>query len=266
MIQLTDELIRTAFVKKGFDEKYFTLYKEDVIRRYNELQHACPDDEETPDKLSNVKESIRQADIYITFYIKELEKGHSESWASAYAENRISTEDETDLVKEAYDSVEDKEQREKDLDIFLKSISNDEIYRERYKLVISGRVPHKVASEYSRNYHYCIQEGKSETYAHGYANAISLIYDNYGSEVYAEAYEQAINHGMNHDQAHPFAKFLSDVCGGGTWWDTSKFLKDYHEDWQKEFYLYLANKDYKHYKNCDMPEDELNDLKDEIYK
>lgn len=261
MIQLTDELIRTTFVKTGFDEKYFPVYGEKVNRGYKELQNDFPDDEETPENESNVTESIHQADIYIAFYVEEIEKGHSKEWAASFADNRDSYDDIHETALEAYDSIKDKAQKDKDLDIFLKSISEDEIYIERYKLVISGREPHEAASDYSRNYHRCILEGKSESYAHGYANAISKNYSMYGSEVYAEAYEQAINHDLNQDQAHLFAKFLTDVCGGGTWWDTSKYLNQYHEDWQKEFYLYLANKDYKHY-----TEQELNDLRREIYK
>ena len=263
MIQLTDELIRTAFVKTGFDEKYFPVYKEKVNRGYKDLQSDLPDDEETPDNESNVMESLHLADLYIVFYVEEIEKGHSDCWAKSFADYRDSYDDIHETALEAYDSIKDKAQKEKDLDIFLKSISEDEIYRERYKLVISGREPHEAASEYSRNYHRCLQEGKSETYAHGYANAVSMDYD---GDIYAESYEKAINHGMNHDQAHLFAEFLSNVCGGGTWWDTSKYLKEYHEEWQKEFYLYIANMDYKHYKKCDMPEDELKDLRREIYK
>ena len=275
MIQLTDELIRTAFVKKGFDEKYFTLYKEDVIRRYNELQHACPDDEETPDKLSNVKESIRQADIYITFYIKEIEKGHSENWASAYAENRISTEDETDIVKEAYYSIEDKEKREKDLDIYINSLSDDIIFRERYKYLFHDGdfYPREKAAEYCEIYHRCINAGKSTIYSHAFANEANNYFDERGThytehfvDIHAEAVEQAIEHGMDEDLAYSFGECCSDVCANGSWWMTSNYLNEYHEDWQKEFFLYLANKDYKHYKKFDMPEDELNELRHEIYK
>ena len=275
MIQLTDELIRTAFVKKGFDEKYFTLYKEDVIRRYNELQHACPDDEETPDKLSNVKESIRQADIYITFYIKEIEKGHSENWASAYAENRISTADETDIVREAYYSIEDKEKREKDLDIYINSLSDDIIFRERYKYLFHDGdfYPREKAAEYCEIYHRCINAGKSTIYSHAFANEANNYFDERGThytehfvDIHAEAVEQAIEHGMDEDLAYSFGECCSDVCANGSWWMTSNYLNEYHEDWQKEFFLYLANKDYKHYKKCDMPGNELNELRHEIYK
>lgn len=261
MIQLTDDLIKDAFVKTGVDESFFPVYERKIKLAYDELQQDLPDDDDTPDEESNVFESIRQANNYIAYYVEEIEKGHSDSWAATFADYRDTCDNIHETALEAYDSIEDKAQKEKDLDIFLNSISEDEIYRERYKLVISGGVPHEAASEYSRNYHRCIQEGKSETYAHVYANAISMDYSMYGSEVYAEAYEQAINHDMSQDQANLFAEFLSDVCGGGTWWDTSKYLNQYHEDWQKEFYLYLANKDYKHY-----TKQELNDLRREIYK
>jgi hypothetical protein len=275
MIQLTDELIRTAFVKTGFDEKYFVLFKEDLIRRYNELQHDCPDDEETPENVSNIIESIRQSEIYITFFIQEIEKGHSENWASAYAENRISTEDETDIVKEAYYSIEDKEKREKDLDIYINSLSDDIIFRERYKYLFHDGdfYPREKAAEYCEIYHRCINAGKSTIYSHAFANEANNYFDERGThynehfvDIHAEAVEQAIEHNMNEGQAYSFGECCSDVCTNGSWWMTSNYLNEYHEDWQKEFFLYLANKDYKHYKKCDMPEDELNELRHEIYK
>lgn len=266
MIQLTDDLIRDAFLKTGVDEKFFPVYERVIKQAYNELQHDIPDDDETPDEESNVFSSIRRANNYIVYYVEEIEKGHSDCWAASFADNRDICDDIHETALEAYDSIQDENQKKKDLDIFLNSISEDKIYKDRYKLVISGRVPHEAASEYSRNYHRCIQEGKSETYAHGYANAISMDYDVFYCDIYAESYEQAMNHGMNHDQAYWFAECCSDACDQGFWLMIDEYLKNYHEDWQKEFYLNLANKDYKHYKKCDMSERDLNDLRHKIYK
>ena len=174
MIQLTDELIRTAFAKTGFDEKYFPVYEGKVKQAYNELQEDVPDDDETTEQESNVFGSIRQANDY---------------------------------------------------------------------------------------------------YAHAFANEANNYFDERGThytehfvDIHAEAVEQAIEHGMDEDLAYSFGECCSDVCANGSWWMTSNYLNEYHEDWQKELFLYLANKDYKHYKKCDMPEDELNELRHEIYK
>ena len=276
MIQLTEELISAAYSKTGFDEKYFPVYKEDVIRRYNELQHDFPDDEETPENASNVIKSVRQSDTYITFYIQEKDKGHSESWASVYAENRISTEDETDIVREAYYSIEDKEQREKDLDIYVNSLSDDVIFRDRYKYLFQDfdLHPREKAAEYCEIYHRCIKAGKSAIYAHAFANEANNYFDERGThynehfvDVHAEAVEQAIEHGMDEDQAYMFGDSCSELYANGCWWTgISDFLKQYHEDWQKEFFLYLYGKDYQHQHKREVPKSELNDLRREIYK
>ena len=267
MIQLTDDLIKDAFVKTGFDEKYFELYKDDVIRRYNKLQHDCPDDEETPDKVSNVIESIRQADIYITFYIKEAEKGHSESWASSYAENRISTEDETDLIKVAYNSVGDDEQKEKDLDIYVNSLSSDVIFRDRFKFLFlwSEEDVFEKAAAFTRAYHNCIQNGKSEFYAHGYGNAVNYIDGELYRGIYAVAFERARIQGMNEEEASLFGNDCYGIYANKSWWDFKEFLIKYHENWQKEFYLYLYGKDYLREHNRAVPESELDDLRHELY-
>ena len=88
MIQLTDELIRDAFLKTGFDEKYFPVYEEKVKQAYDERQEDEPDDDETTEQESNVFRSIRRANDYIAYYIEEIEKGHGDTWAASIAENR----------------------------------------------------------------------------------------------------------------------------------------------------------------------------------
>ena len=154
-------------------------------------------------------------------------------------------------------------------------MSEDPIFRARYKSLFHDRdfYSQEKAAEYCEIYHRCIKAGKSAIYAHAFANEVNNYFDERGShytehfvDIHAEAVEQAIEHGMDEGQAYSFGECCSDVCANGSWWMTSKYLNEYHEDWQKEFFLYLANKDYKHYKKCDMPEDELNELRHEIYK
>ena len=119
MIQLTDDLIKDAFVKTGVDESFFPVYERKIKQAYDELQQDSPDDEHTADEESNVFESIRQANNYIAYYTEEIEKGHSDCWAVSFAEYRDTCDDIHETALEAYDSIEDKAQKEKDLDIFL---------------------------------------------------------------------------------------------------------------------------------------------------
>lgn len=274
MIQLTDNLIRDAFLKTGVDEKFFPVYEREIKLAYDELQQDLPDDEETSDEESNVFSSIRLANDYIACYVEEIEKGHGDKWASSIADNRCE-EHEFYIIEEAYNSIEDKEQREQELDLYVNSLSGDPIFRERYKSLFHDYelYAHEKAEEYCEAYHYCINNGKSSIYAHAFANEVNNYFNDRGTDydehivdIHAEAVEQAIEQGMDEDRAYLFGECCSDVCANGSWWMTSDYLKEYQEDWQKEFFLYLANKDYKHYKKFDMPEDELNELRREIYK
>lgn len=275
MIQLTDELIRDAFLKTGFDEKYFPVYEEKVTQAYNELQEDDPDDDETTEKESNVMSSIRITDDYISFYVEEFEKGHSERWAVTFADTRCSEFNELYWIQEAYDSIDDKDQKEKDLDIHINSLSDDIIFRKRYKLLFHDGdfYPQEKAAEYCEIYHRCIKAGKSALYAHAFANEVNNYFNDRGTDydehivdIHAEAVEQAIEHGMDEDRAYCFGLSFSEICGCDSWWMTDDFLKDYHEDWQKEFYLYLYCKDYRFFHKHEVPEDELNDLRTELFR
>ena len=270
MIQLTDELIRTTFAKTGFDEKYFPVYEGKVKQAYNELQEDVPDDDETTEQESNVFGSIRQANDYIAYYVEEIEKGHGDTWAASIAENR-DIEDETDVVKDAYDSIEDKEKREKELDIYINSLSEDPIFRERYKSLFHDKdfFPQEKAAEYCEIYHRCIKAGKSALYAHAFANEVNNyihLEDGYSElyvDIHAEAVEQAIEHGMDEDRAYCFGLCCAETYANGYWLPGfTDYFDYYREDWQLDFFLYLYRKYHKH----DMPEDELYEIKRELSK
>jgi len=274
MIQLTDELIRTAFAKTGFDEKYFPVYEGKVKQACNELQEDVPDDDETTEQESNVFSSIRRANDYIAYYVEEIEKGHGDTWAASIAENR-GIEDEFYTVEEAYNSIENEDEREKELDIYINSLSEDPIFRERYKSLFHDfdLHPQEKASEYCEIFHRCINAGKSTICSHAFANEANNYFDERGThynehfvDIHAEAVEQAIEHGMDDDQAYSFGDSCSEACEQGFLLMANNYLKNYHEDRQKAFYLYLYGKDYLHRHNREVPECELNDLRRELYK
>ena len=174
MRQLTDNLIRDAFLKTGFDEKYFPVYEEKVKQAYGELQQDLPDDEETTDEESNVFSSIRRANDYIAYYVEEIEKGHGDTWSASIADNR-GIEDEFDTVQEAYNTIENEDEKEKELDIYINSLSEDPIFRERYKYLFQDfdLHPREKATEYCEIFHRCINSGKSTIYSHAFANDVN---------------------------------------------------------------------------------------------
>lgn len=272
MIQLTDDLIKDAFVKTGFDEKYFALYKEDVIRRYEEFQNDSPDDDETPEDKSNVTFSICNSNEYIAYYIEEIEKGHSEIWAAAFTDTRCIENLELLWVDEAYNSIENEELRKKELDIHINSLSDDIIFRERYKYLFRDfdLHPHEKAAEYCEIYHRCIKAGKSIIYAQAFANEANNYFNESGTsydeqiiDIHAEAVEQAIEHGMDEDRAYCFGLCCTETYANGYWLPGfTDYFDYYRENWQLDFFLYL----YRKYHEYDMPEDELYEIKRELSK
>lgn len=290
MIQLTDEFIKSSFEKLGLDEKFFPFFDKKSRDTYDSLQQDSPDDDEVPEEDSNVIMSLRLASTYTTIYAKEIEKGHSDKWATVFANNQYDPSNifnqlllnYNDIISEAYNSIDSNEEKERELDIHINSLSDDPIFAERYKSLFHDDIDFALekAKEYCFVYHRCIQEGKSEVYANAFANEINNYFvrlaplkafndsrKRFFIDIHAEAVEQAINHGMNKDDAYSFGNCCSKISVDNSWFepDTNEFLKDYHEDWQKEFYLYLANKDHKKRYRRDMPSFVVELLRNAVY-
>ena len=135
-MQLTDNIIHDSYLQLGLDDKYFPIYEEEVKRCYAELQDGCPDDEDTSDDDSNVMGSIQLSNQYIECYAGEIEKGHGEKWASVFTRNFVIGEKDDIVVYEALKAVEDKAEKEKELDIHAKSLNEDPIFQQRYKTLV----------------------------------------------------------------------------------------------------------------------------------
>ena len=111
MKQLTDNMIKNAFDELALDNKYFDKFKEVADYYYSELQRDCPDDDEDN---SNADESIRFSKEFMEYYVPEKEKGHCDTWADTYATSRCRREEEYRSYHNAYDAIEEKEDREKE--------------------------------------------------------------------------------------------------------------------------------------------------------
>lgn len=264
IIPLTDSLIRESFDKTDLSEKYYPVFSKEVYRCYESLQKDMPDDEETTYDDSNVKECLIAATEYTSIYSKEIEKGHCEAWALSFARNF--TKGESEAVRSALDSIDTEEERDRELNIHAESINPDPIFKKRYKEIIIDGIGNiaEQATEYAMTYHWCINNGKSQHYAHAYAD-VSMEYHERFCEIHAEAYEIAKLHGMSDDQAYQFGDACTKACDRGYFSYLKGFI-DYHkEDWQKEFYVYLMCKEYKDVHKSDMPAWEQEEIKKEIY-
>ena len=244
MKELTESIIKDFFLKTGVDEKYFPYYETELKKSFKAFREEYPydeneDDEERAEDEKMEKACIECANDYIRYYVEEREKGHSHNWANYYALGCVSGFDEYELIHDVLYKLEDKEEKDKELTIHAKSINKEPLFVERFKNMVEWGNPDisEKTEEYCCAYHKCIKEGKSEIYAHAYAEAVND--GSYHSDIYASAYEQGRFHGMNDSDSSLFAKCCTDAYTSGYFLDNIEFFSNFKEDWQKEYYLNL---------------------------
>lgn len=241
IFKLTDEIIREAFAKTGINIKYYSAYEAEVKRRYDSLQEDYPDDEESTVEDNNVFISLDLTNDYIPYYASEREKGHSHQWSHSYASDKVSGEKEYGCIQNALGEIASEKDKEKEFDIHVRSINEDPILVGRYKYLFR-EIPedfHKDAEDYCRLYHQCINNGKSENYAHAYADACNRGISEYCWDIQAQAYELAKTQGMDDDSASCFADCCGEVWANGLVLGLKSFMESYNEDWQRNFYIFM---------------------------
>ena len=267
MKDLTERVIKELFVKTGVEEKYFSYYEAELKRRHKAFREEYPYDENEDEEERAEDEKIEKACIecandYIRYYVEEREKGHGHKWAHFYALDSPSDDVEYRFIHGVLDKIDDEEKAE-ELTIHAKSINKDPIFVERFKYILENSNCNysEKAEEYCRAYHKCIEEGKSVTYAHAYADAVNNGFQRY-SGIYAEAYELAKNHGMKDDNAVSFAVYCKCAAENGLYSEIEieNLKKIYREKWQREFYLQLIEEEHK----TKLSEDDIISLKNRL--
>ena len=259
-MKLSDKLIHDAFVETGIDQKYYSHYETEVKRHYEYfLEEKEEESEEDIAKLS-----LKITNEYIAYYVAEIEKGHSHQWAHEYAQG-AGYESESFVVRSAFESLPE-EEREKELEIYAKSIDKSPIFVNRFMSLFKMRESDakENALIYSDAYHSCISNGKSEIYARAYAYAATKYSYIKFCEIYAEAYECAINHGMDDESAYLFGLDCKQAADCGCQNKLLDFKKMYKEEWQREFYLKLAKQKFEEEKEHPITESEFKELRDSI--
>ena len=181
---------------------------------------------------------------YPEIYAEQRKHGQSHKWSQAFTEAFSTYDDGREdklymCLMEAYDTIEDPE-REKELTIFFNHFSEDPVYNgicQRYFKEVESDVWLDLAREYAEEYHKCIAEGKSATYADAYADRATSRYPENDRIVYATAYEAALNHGYEPWKASSFADYFVEVnkygCPRGSY---SKSIINLDEEWQNNLY------------------------------
>ena len=238
---LTNAMIEEAFAKTGVDRKYFPQYEAEAKSYYEGLTKDqvfdVGDDEEDADEENYAEGSLDHADKYIRFYATEREKGHGHKWAHFYALGGISGDEVEYWINEV--QFDDIKEKDRELVIHAQSINDNPVFVERFKKLAEWRCSNisEKADEYCRAYHKCVEEGKSETYAHAYAEALND--DPSDCEIYADAYELAKNHDMNDSDASMFGDCCTKAYANGIFLGNKDFFYTFGEEWQKEYYLKL---------------------------
>ena len=205
---LSETMIRTSFEETGVDEKYYPIYDKIAKRYFEDLSKESYNEEENTEEDNYAISSLNLADEYITFYVNEAEKGHCEQWCDTIAEKG---EADYWAYHDAYDFIENEEEKEKELLIHAKSLSEDSVFVERYIYLFKEieENSYEMAKEYSKAFHKCIDNGKSQNYTHGYAYAVSEYhYLEAFCHIFAEAYEEAKEQGKNDEEAISLGKAL----------------------------------------------------------
>ena len=208
--QLTEAMIQTSFEETRIDEKYYPIYDKIAKRYFEDLSKEGSNEDGQTEEDNYAISSLNLADEYITYYAKEAEKGHCEQWCDTIADKG---EDDYWAYRDAYEFIENEEEKEKELLIHAKSLSEDPVFVERYIYLFKEQEENsnEMAKEYSKAFHKCIDNGKSQNYAHGYAYAVSENhYLEPFSHIFAEAYEEAKEQGKNDDEAIYWGRTLTN--------------------------------------------------------
>ena len=258
-VELTDTKIRDSFNKTGVSESYYSIYEAEAKRCYDSLMKDCPDDDD------NIEFSLNQTDDYIKYYVEEAEKGHCHKWCDSVAIdsiNSLTANDKHYIYHNAVNKMENDNDKERELEMHVNSLSKDPIFKERYKFLFREFPidPTEKAREYTSIYHDMISKGKSEVYAHAYADMADEDKP-FFCEIYAEAFELATQHGMDSSEAYCFGDYCTDAYAFGLWPEIDDFLKKYKETWQKEFYVKLICDEIRREENREISSSLLNDLR-----
>ena len=262
--QLTEAMIRNSFEKTRVDKKYFPIYDNIAKRFFEDLSNeGSGQDVQTEDDNYAVS-SLNLADEYIYYYVREAEKGHCEQWCETIADK---AGNDYWAYHDAYDFIDDEEEKERELSIHANSLSEDPVFVERYIYLFRDleENSYEMAEEYSKAFHKCIDNGKSQYYAQGYAYAVSENhYLELFCQIFAEAYEAAKEHGKIDAEAISFGEFCTDAYDHGLFLSLGDYLKQYHEDWQIEFYSKMICEDEEQDRNRALTEIEKNEIQEEI--
>lgn len=204
---LDAEKIKKIAIEKNYDEISFKEFVRfiDITLEKNLKCNSLEDDYENA--------ILEFVDRYMDSFTTEREKGFSVAWSKEYA-IQVLHENGEHAIANAYIAAEEHstEQAQADLKLYCIITQRDELFDKHFKYLLEIDVPNteipieKQAEEYSRIYKQQIENGKTEVFAHQYADLIAgKEFHQIYCEDYAFAYDKAIQEGKSAEYASTFA-------------------------------------------------------------
>lgn len=204
--KIDGELLCKAFTELNIDKEYFSLFAQRANECFADLESDCSE----PD---NDEYSINQAKEFIILYSTEMAKGHCHQWAYTFARNIF--EDKEVACREAYNAIEDPLLAATELTIHATSLNSNPRFIEYYKVAFLncyGSNTEQIALDYTVQFEKAIQDGKTEIYAHRFADLYAEDHWDINYCVkYAEKYDECITNGKDEE----YAKLYADKYGDG---------------------------------------------------
>ena len=217
-VKHTEDDLKKIYLNNEYDETYFHYFIYHYNNCFSQLREDYKDytEEDWLEEGDSVQErTLNLALDYIVLFLKSIEKGHGLEWSNLIAD--YCEVDET-IYYHVYSDLEkiNPTLAKNEIKILANSISDDENFQNHYLYLFEeGAKPENridVAKKYSELYKQALQEGKTNIYAHQYADLMSegeshKIY----CEEYAFAYDKAKKQNKNDEYANLYADIYSEA-------------------------------------------------------
>lgn len=207
-------LLRKALENIAFQKKLNKLCVDELLK----VTEKTLIELETAPSEGDADWAINYVEKYIQIFSEQVNLGHSYEWSSTFANEVFDYQDELARAF-AFDAIfeKDEEKAISDLRIFCNQINADELFTKQFIYLMQEGIGHEEPNAEEQAHNYCvifreqIKKGKSEIFAHRYADLSSC---KYYTDIYCFAYaiefEKLIIEGFSEEFASTFATNIAE--------------------------------------------------------
>lgn len=208
----TNEELKEIFSSHKGDN----IHAEYFLKKYETSYNEFEIDDDWEDESESIEEHTLNfcLEFYLPIFLKYLKIGHNPSWANEIA---LSCEEESIAVLDTYHKIkkENPALAKSEIELYSNSLSNEELFIKYYLFLMEHDYVINVeerAANYVKLFKEEIASGKSEIYAHEYAdNRVSSEgFSEFYCEAYATYYEKSIAEGKSKEYAEIYAEKMGD--------------------------------------------------------